>query len=169
MNEYFPAYPLHSAEVKYAADKKTAKSDDIDDCNKFYPDGKTMTPGCAHLFCRHRICKGFVGLTNAESPSTYVKILTRRLKRRVQCRRRIFIYDNVCNLHKTGLRRGAKSLSKFKLFVDRHHWANHTGCSSGYNSKRYTYLKNVNTQMCEQKNHSLRKLSATLRFPKRNS
>ena len=62
--------------------------------------------------------------------------------------------------------RGAKSLSKFKLFVDRHHWANHTGCSSGYNSKRYTYLKNVNTQMCEQKNHSLRKLSASLAHTK---
>ena len=41
---------------------------------------------------------------------------------------------------------------------------NHTGCSEFYNSDRYNYLKNVNTQICEQKNRSLRKLSSTLAY-----
>ena len=86
-------------------------------------------------------------------------------------RRREFVmlYDNTCNMHKTGLRKGAKSISKFKVLVDRHHWNNHTGCSTGYNCGHYTYLKGVNSQICEQKNRSLRKLSATLAHTKFSS
>ena len=62
------------------------------------------------------------------------------------------------------LKRDAKEISKFKIFTDRHHGKNHTGCSELNNSDRYNNLKNVNTQICEQKNRSLRKLSSTLAY-----
>ena len=61
-------------------------------------------------------------------------------------------------------KRDAKEISKFRIFTDRHHWKNHTGCSESYNSDQYHYLKQVNTQICEQKNRSLRKLSSTLAY-----
>ena len=77
---------------------------------------------------------------------------------------KIFLYDNSCNMHKHALRRGAKDILKFNLFTDRHHWKNHTGCSESYNCDRYDYLKTVNSQICEQKNCSLRKLSSTLAY-----
>ena len=45
-----------------------------------------MTPGLAHIFCRHGICKGFVSMTTAESPQIFTNILTRRLPKTVQVR-----------------------------------------------------------------------------------
>ena len=78
--------------------------------------------------------------------------------------RRVFLYDNSCNLHKTALKRGAKDILKFKILTDRHHWKNHTGCSESYNCDNYDFIKAVNSQICEQTNRSLRKLSSTLAY-----
>ena len=166
-NEYFPSLPIHSEKKNFKADNdKNNKSEKVDDedCNKDYPKAPKMTPGLAHIFCQHKVCKGFVTMTSAENPEIFTKILTRRLPKTVKAERRVFLYDNSCNLHKNALKRDAKEISKFKIFTDRHHWKNHTGCSESYNSDRYNYLKNVNTQICEQKNRSLRKLSSTLAY-----
>ena len=73
-----------------------------DDCNKDYPRAAKMTPGLAHIFCRHGICKGFVSMTTAESPQIFTNILTRRLPKTVQAQRRVFLYDNSCNMHYVG-------------------------------------------------------------------
>ena len=116
------------------------------------------------MFCRHGICKGLVMMTSPETPQIFTKFLTRRLPKTVQSERRVFLYDNSCNLHKAALRRGAKEILNFKVFTDRHHWKNHTGCSESYNCDQYDYLKDVNSQICEQKNRSLRKLSSILAY-----
>ena len=116
------------------------------------------------MFCRHGICKGFTTMTTAENPEIFLKFLTRRLPEKVKSERRIMLYDASCLLHKSGINRDAASILKFKIFTDRHHWANHTGCSESYNCDRYEYLKGVNSQRCEQKNRSLRKLSSTLAY-----
>ena len=100
-----------------------------------------MTPGLAHIFCQHKVCKGFVSMTSAENPEIFTKILTRRLPKSVKASRRVFLYNNSCNLHKNALKRDAKEISKFRIFTDRHHWKNHTGCSESYNSDQYHYLK----------------------------
>ena len=164
--EYFPSLPLHSEKMKFKVDTAGFKDNESvdDDCNKEYPRAPKMTPGLAHIFCRHGICKGFVSMTSAESPQIFTNILTRRLPKTVQSERRIFLYDNSCNMHKHALRRGAKEILKFNLFTDRHHWKNHIGCSESYNCDKYDYLKKVNSQICEQKNRSLRKLSSTLAY-----
>ena len=88
----------------------------------------------------------------AENPEIFAKFLTRRLPKNVQIKHRVFLYDNACNLHKNTLKRHTHDISKFRIFTDRHHWKNHTGCSSSYNCDRYDYLKDVNSQICEQKN-----------------
>ena len=161
--EIFPSLPLHSKKKVFKADKGKSKVDE-DECNKDYPKAPKMTPGLAHIFCRHGICKGFTTMTTAENPEIFTKFLTRRLPRDVQTKRRIFIYDNACNLHKNALKRDAQDISRFRIFTDRHHGKNHRGCSESYNCDRYNYLKNVNAQICEQKNRSLRKLSSTLAY-----
>ena len=104
-----------------------------DNCNKGYSRAPKMTPGLAHIFCRHGICKGFVSMTTAESPQIFTNILTRRLPKTVKAQRRVFLYDNSCNMHKHALRRGSKEILNFKLFTDRPHWKNHVGCSESYN------------------------------------
>ena len=161
--EYFPSLPIHSRKKNFKADKTKSKVDE-DECNKDYPKAPKMTPGLAHVFCRHGVCKGYTTMTTAENPEMFTKFLTRRLPKSVQTDRRVFLYDNACNLHKNALKRDAAEISKFRIFTDRHHWKNHTGCSSSYDCDKYDYLKNVNSQICEQKNRSLRKLSSTLAY-----
>lgn len=161
--ECFPSLPLHSELSNFEVDKYDPEPED-EDCNKEYPKAPKMTPGLSHVFCRHGICKGFVMMTSPETPQIFTKFLTRRLPKTVQSERRVFLYDNSCNLHKAALRRGAKEILNFKVFTDRHHWKNHTGCSESYNCDQYDYLKDVNSQICEQKNRSLRKLSSILAY-----
>ena len=98
------------------------------------------------------------------APQIFTKILKRRLPKTVKSEKRVFLYDNSCNLHKSALRRGAKDILDFKVMTDRHHWKNHTGCSESYNCDQYDYLKSVNSQICEQKNRSLRKISSILAY-----
>ena len=62
----------------------------------------------------------------------FTNILTRRLPKTVKAQRRVFLYDNSCNMHKHALRRGSKEILNFKLFTDRHHWKNHVGCSESW-------------------------------------
>ena len=164
--EYFPGLPLHSEAKFFDVDKDNFKDNEVteDECNKEYPKAPKMTPGLSHVFCRHGICKGFVMMTTPETPQMFTKILTRRLPKNVKSDRRVFLYDNSCNLHKSALRRGAKEILNFKILTDRHHWKNHTGCSEAYNCDQYDYLKSVNSQICEQKNRSLRKLASTLAY-----
>ena len=70
LTEYFPSLPLHLGKVYYKVDKEDFPDDETieDDCNKDYPRALKITPGLAHIFCRHGICKGFVSMTTAESP-----------------------------------------------------------------------------------------------------
>ena len=109
-NEYFPSLPLHSARMNFKADHAKNRSERADDydCNKDYPKAPKMTPGLAHIFCQHKVCKGFVSMTSAENPEIFTKILTRRLPKLVKASRRVFLYDNSCNLHKNALKRDAK-------------------------------------------------------------
>ena len=116
------------------------------------------------FFCRHGICKGFTAMTTAENPGIFLKFLLRRLPACVKSEIRVYLYDNECNLHKIALNRDAYEISKFRIFTDRHHWKNHTGCSNSYNCDKYDYMKEVNSQICEQKNRSLRKLASTLAY-----
>ena len=79
-------------------------------------------------------------MTATKTPQIFEKILTRRLPQTVKSNRRVFLYDNSCNMHKHALRRGAKEILKFKIFTDRHHWKNHTGCSESYNCDIYMII-----------------------------
>ena len=90
--ECFPSLPLHSSSSNFKVDKNSEGDDlgDDDDCNKDYPRAPKMTPGLAHIYCRHGICKGFVTMTSAETPQIFEKILTRRLPQTVKSKR-IFV------------------------------------------------------------------------------
>ena len=126
-----------------------------DDHEEMWPGSHILQEWNMQRFCDSDFCRDSANIW---------KILTRRLPQTVKSKRRVFLYDNSCNMHKHALRRGAKEMLKFKIFTDRHHWENHTGCSESYNCDKYDYLKTVNSQICEQKNRSLRKLSSTLAY-----
>ena len=106
--------------------------------------------------------KGATALRKGESPGVFVRVLVKRLPKRVKASKRVFIYDNACNAHKWGLRRYPHRLRNFIFLIDRHHLSNHTSCSKAYDINNYSYLADVNTQKCEQRNRELRKFSARL-------
>ena len=99
----------------------------------------------------------------------FAKPLFCRLKKRVKARKRVFIYDNCCNYHKYILRRFPYRSRWFLFVVDRHHLSNHTTCSSSYDMSNYKFLDNVNSQICEQRNNSLRKMATSLAYYKFNN
>ena len=55
---------------------------------------------------------------SAENPEIFTKILTKRLPKSVKASRRVFLYDDSCNLHKNALKRDAKDISKIRIFTD---------------------------------------------------
>ena len=67
------------------------------------------------------------------------------------------------------LRRYPRRIRNFLFVVDRHHQCNHKDCSMAYNMDKYKDLDNINSQISEQRNNSLRKLSNTLAFYKFDS
>ena len=81
--EIFPSLPLHSRKKVFKADKGKTKVDE-DECNKDYPKASKMTPGLAHIFCRHGICKGFTTMTTAENPEIFTKTASKRCPNQTQ-------------------------------------------------------------------------------------
>ena len=77
--EMFPSLPLHSSSYNYKANKNATKYDDDDEnCNKEYPMGPKMT--------------------SAESPQIFTKVLTRRLPKTVQSKRKVFLSGGATSL-----------------------------------------------------------------------
>ena len=77
LTEFYPAFPLQYKKNNFKWDNTEENTDG--DCNKEAPKAPKMTPGLAHIFCRHGICKGFTCMTTAESPrffyqNTYLEI-----------------------------------------------------------------------------------------------
>ena len=50
----------------------------------------------------------------------------------------------------------------FNIFTELTFLGNHTACSAAYDIDKYSDLKLVNSQVCEQRNRSLRKFSERL-------
>jgi hypothetical protein len=84
--------------------------------------------------------------------------------RRVQAAKSFFLYDNACKAHKSALRRFPYRVRNCLFAVDRKHWPNHTARSDSYNIDEYPFLSNMNSQISEQLNRSLRKQSLILAY-----
>ena len=55
---------------------------------------------------------------------------------------------------------------RFQSVIDRHHQANHTACSKAYSMASYPFTNNMNSQLSEQLNNSLRKLATVAAYSK---
>ena len=55
---------------------------------------------------------------------------------------------------------------RFQSVIDRHHQANHTACSEAYSMAPYPFTNNMNSQLSEQLNNSLRKLATVAAYSK---
>ena len=148
---------------RYKADKEKYVNED-GGCNKDYNESPTITGGLTHITCIHNITKGFTALHRGESPLLILGPALRRLPPRAQAAKRVFVYDNACKAHKSALRRFPYRVRNWLFAVDRKHWPNHTACSDSYNIDEYPFLSNVNSQISEQLNRSLRKLATILAY-----
>ena len=159
--EIYTGLPQHSVNEKFYADRNKDQGE-IKNCTKIYPEASGITGGLGHITCQHGVTKGYTAMKNGKSPALFAKTLFLRFPKRVQAEKRVFIYDNCCNFHKYTLRRYPWRAKQWTFLIDRHHFKNHTLCSNAYNMDTYKWLDNVNSQVCEQRNNSLRKMGKTL-------
>merc|ERR1712096_350938 len=106
-------------EDNYSADSKKDKNEDPSSCDKIYNESPTITGGISHITCMHNITKGFTAMSRGESPQMFTSVLLRRFPKRVRAKRRVFLYDNSCNLKKIALRRFPYRIRRWNILIDR--------------------------------------------------
>ena len=130
-------------------------------CNKKY----SQTHGCAfglfHVGCGHGVTQGWEMMRRKESPRNFFRLLTTRNINIAELK--AVCYDNACLLSDYVLNREAKEFQHIKFIVDTVHWANHSACSRGFNSKLYKDSLPFNSQNREQANSLLARLKPSLR------
>ena len=130
---------------------------EINDCEKRFTSATSITGGIGTVSCNHKITKGFRAIQKGESPILFCHSLLRRLPEKVKAHKRVVIYDFACKMHKVCLRR-------YPYRIRRFHQTNHKACSQAYNISRYPEMNHVNSQVAEQLNNSLRKLSTVVAY-----
>ena len=161
--DFFPSYPIHTMENEYKADNKPDPTEN-DACEKAFNSTTSISGGIGTVTCNHKITKGFRAIKKGESPVIFCHSLLRRLPQKVRARKRVVVYDFACKMHKVCLRRYPYRIRRFQFVIDRHHQSNHKACSQAYNISKYPEMKHVNTQIAEQLNNSLRKLSTVVAY-----
>jgi len=129
-------------------------------CTKVAPKIKKLTPGVFTIHCPHGVCYGFELMKTCESVNIPFTIMRTRLQKAPS----LIVYDNACILHAYCLNRDPAYFAHTKFCVDRFHWYNHKGCSSGYNIRNFPQYNHHNTQVAEQSNAILGRLRAMLSY-----
>ena len=103
-------------------------------------------------------------MVDAESPRIAFEIFVQRFRRIPQ----MLIYDNACKLHIYALKREPSRFQNTRFLVDRLHFPRgHVGCSLGYSMDTYQTnedIRGVNSQVNEQANSNLRRLSTSFSY-----
>ena len=156
-------------------------------CTKIYPKHQRLSPGLLVMVCKHKICYGFQILRRRESTTMVFNLLLTLFQKQPS----LIIYDNACNLHNTCMIRyvifvkieTSRSPSSYKCFyymyiyrdpklfrrttflIDRFHSRNHR-CNPSYsmNSIKTDYIKQINSQVCEQLFSTLRRISTQVAY-----
>ncbi|XP_077986107.1 uncharacterized protein LOC144440592 [Glandiceps talaboti] len=161
---FFPSMPQLHGNGNYAANttNENRACRATDTCNKFSKGHPTLSPGIFTVYCQHKVCLGFEVMKQHESPATPFKIIKQRFQRAP----RIIVYDNGCKLHQYCLNREPEFFKHTIFLVDRLHWCNHTGCSSGYNMNVYknSEVRTLNSQICEQTNAVIARIRSQLAY-----
>ncbi|XP_077987997.1 uncharacterized protein LOC144442507 [Glandiceps talaboti] len=157
---FFPSLPHIRGKGRYKQDKTSQVESG---CRKFHGGHPTLSPGIFTVCCPHKVCYGFQLMKQVESPAVPFSIIMTRFPTAPQ----IIIYDNCCKLHQYSLNREPEFFKNTLFLVDRLHWKNHTGCSSGYNMNVYKYnadINKLNSQVCEQSNADLARIKAQVSY-----
>ena len=163
--DFFPDYNIHTMNNIYQADAKHDKEEEKD-CQKEFGQSSHISGGIGTVTCNHRVTKGFRVIERGESPLLFLNAILRRFPIKVKAKKRVIVYDFACKMHKCALRRFPYRVRRFQFVIDRHHQANHTSCSQGYDMNNYPCMNNINSQLTEQLNNSLRKLATVPAYSK---
>ncbi|KAL3865224.1 hypothetical protein ACJMK2_006839 [Sinanodonta woodiana] len=99
-------------------------------------------------------------MEDVESPNLPFTIL----RIRFMISPKLVIYDNACNLHNYCLNRDSVFFHETWFLVDRFHWCNHKGYHVGYNVSHYLQYGQLNSQVAEQCNSTLKRLKTMLSY-----
>ena len=116
------------------------------------------------MFCPHGYSYGGELMRNSESPRIPFEAFVQRFRHIPS----YLVYDNACKLHLYALKREPKRFQNTRFLVDRLHYPRgHVACSLGYSMDTYPddeYIKSINSQVNEQANSALRRLSTACAF-----
>ena len=156
---FFPCLPKLVERGSYVLDSKRLDTELSFNCEK-KPSArgrhKTLVPGLFVLNCPHGVCYGFQVMENHESPDIAFTLLRTRFANPPP----LIVYDNACKLHHYVLNRDPVFFWDTRFVVDRLHWRNHSGCSGAYNISSYPQYDRLNSQVAEQHNSALKRLSS---------
>ena len=159
---FFPNFPLLCGRANYKADSSEEKQGH--NCRKQLKTTPIINPGVFTLFCPHGSTYGLEVMKNAESPHHPFEIFVQRFRRIP----RYLVYDNSSKLHLYALKREPKRFQNTRFLVDRLHYPRgHVACTLGYSMDSYSndeYIKNINSQVNEQANSELRRLSTSCAY-----
>ena len=150
----YPNFPIIRGLANYDANKHN----EVNGCRKSAKSTSSLNPGMFLTFCPHGICLGFQVMINKESPRVPFEMLMTRFKEMPT----EVIYDNACHLHVYALKREPNRFKNTRFMIDRLHAKNHVSCSLGYDMNEYkadVSIATFNSQICEQANADLRRLS----------
>lgn len=120
--------------------------------------GSHRTGGIFCFFCKHSVCYAFFILPTAEGRNEAFSFFTSYFVRAP----RVIVYDFACQLHEFCLNREPVFFRGTRFVVDRFHLPNHKSCAKSYDIGCYNDLDELNTEVAEQANSSLRRIKATI-------
>jgi hypothetical protein len=158
-------------------DQKQPDDEGTSECYRDPSSNHVLTPGLLVVFCQHGICLGFQLLDSHESEAHVFQFFYERCEARMCCTPSVVVmsccyfvaallifYDRACKLHIYCLIREPFFFRRSTFRVDMLHYANHVGCSEGYNPSIYRSARThsssasapyVNSQVAEQGNSAL--------------
>lgn len=154
----------------YAANSERARQaerKEAEDCKRTQRRHSNLTPGTFAVFCPHGICHGFFLMPEGEGEIMVFDMFFNRLEGGAPG---MIVYDRACTLHTSCLKREPWFFRNTRFRLDMLHSWNHSCCSEGYDPKvarERAWLgpdAYFNTQVAEQANAALAKISTSVAF-----
>ena len=144
--------------MQSAAEAKT-ESQGVGDCKKI----PNPTQHHSNLFvgvCAPGIAQVACPMSYAESPRFLFSLLLEFWEKAPD----IILYDNACHAQEYAFNREPDFFKNSRFCIDKFHYRNHIACSRSFDSRLDPQAAQLNSQVCEQFNSTLRKVATSAHY-----
>jgi hypothetical protein len=131
----------------------------LGDCKKI-PTSSLHHSQLFTAICEHKFIQIATPMLQAESPRFLFYLLLCYWKKPPK----YIIYDNACHAHEYCINREPDFFKDSIFCIDKFHYRNHTACTRSFDSRRYPETSIMNSQVCEQFNRDLNRVSNSIHY-----